>query len=225
MVTRVAASLPSDNSPQFPTLGQQSAVRGSSTTVSHIRRIQHLDSSARFGPEVALNWLFAHPLITPNPPQSAPPRLARYLDRTRGHASSRDRSPSAESTPSSPWGAFQQGGTPGGERTGEFQGSRRSGAMNPAPQCRESPLGTAGPGVPEHPPWFGMCGITLHFGDAIEKPTDVPVAFQGRRRRRRRRSGSTRALAAARTTQPPHPRQPRHQQSPPPPPPPPPAPG
>ena len=51
----------------FSTHGQHSAAKGSSTTVSRsdIRLIQHLDSSAWFGPGVALNWLFPYPLITP----------------------------------------------------------------------------------------------------------------------------------------------------------------
>jgi hypothetical protein len=46
----------------FSTHGQLSAAKGSSPTVSRsaIRLIQHFDSSAqRFGPEVALKWLFS----------------------------------------------------------------------------------------------------------------------------------------------------------------------
>jgi hypothetical protein len=49
------------------THGQQSAAKGSSTTVSRsdIRLIQYLDSfGSWFGPEAALNWLFPYPLFT-----------------------------------------------------------------------------------------------------------------------------------------------------------------
>jgi hypothetical protein len=55
----------------FSTHGQQPAAKGSSTTVSRsdIRLIQHLDSSAQWlGPEVALNWPFPYPLLTPPSP-------------------------------------------------------------------------------------------------------------------------------------------------------------
>jgi hypothetical protein len=66
----VAAADPSNPPPPraVSTHGQQSAAQGSSTTVSRsdIRLIQHLDSSAHgMAPEVALNWLFPDPLITP----------------------------------------------------------------------------------------------------------------------------------------------------------------
>jgi hypothetical protein len=51
----------------FSAHGQQSAAKGSSTTVSRsdIRLIQHFGLlGSWFGPEVALNWLFPYPLIT-----------------------------------------------------------------------------------------------------------------------------------------------------------------
>ena len=63
----------------FSTHGQLSAAQGSLTTVSRsdVRLIQHLDSSALgLVPEVALNWLFPHPLVSPKRRSAyAPSRL------------------------------------------------------------------------------------------------------------------------------------------------------
>jgi ankyrin repeat protein len=61
MVTRFAASLRTDNSPQ-PKEAQLTTV-----SRSNIRLNQHFDSSAQWsdGPEVAHKWLFPYPILKP----------------------------------------------------------------------------------------------------------------------------------------------------------------
>jgi hypothetical protein len=84
----------------LPTHGQQSAAQGSSTTVSRsdIRLIQHVLLGSWFGPEVALDWLFPHPLSTHLPTQLSPrmrqlqhfPPLRNMVRRFGQAAGSRD---------------------------------------------------------------------------------------------------------------------------------------